>query len=142
MEVTQDIDSLIRILGSPIATDYDMAKMMWCLLGKTFICYNPDEGVAGVWYMKNEEGEWVQDKYCKQLRETISTKVHYKILEAIHSITFQLQTLQQTDRSYESNRQMASRLAAIATNMQTTEEVTKMISIIKYNFVNTETPCT
>ena len=112
----------------------DIGEWIFYILVNKFKCYNPEHSKRGLWYYKDENSVWKHDKYCTKLLYAIMKDVHHTLLYHIHDYTTKMQTMEQTDPSYEAMRKGASSMAVIGVHFRETKKALSLIEELKYIF--------
>ena len=102
--------------GGP-ATEWDLASVLHQLFKDKFVCVSISRNQ---WYECGEH-KWHDIDSGNTLRLFISKTMHTEYLTRIKDATTRMQTMEQTDSSYDALRKRTSRLADIAMSLKKTQ---------------------
>ena len=102
--------------GGP-ATEWDLASVLHQLFKDKFVCVSISRNQ---WYECGEH-KWHDIDSGNTLRLFISKAMHTEYLTRIKDATTRMQTMEQTDSSYDALRKRTSRLADIAMSLKKTQ---------------------
>jgi len=113
---TETIDFFIEQTVSD-ATEFDLATVLYNIFKDRFVCVSIR---TNSWY-EYKNHRWFEIDSGSTLRLCISKDMHHEYLSRIHDYTTRMQTMEQTDQSYEAMRKRTSKLAEIAVYLKKTQ---------------------
>lgn len=99
------------------ATEFDLATVLYNIFKDRFVCVSIRNNC---WY-EYKNHRWFEIDSGNTLRLCISKDMHHEYLSRIHDYTTKMQTMEQTDQSYEAMRKRTSKLAEIAVYLKKTQ---------------------
>jgi P4 family phage/plasmid primase-like protien len=98
-------------------TEFDLATVLFNIFKDRFVCVSISKNI---WYEFNGQ-RWFEIDQGNTLRLCISKDMHQEYLVRIHEHATQMQTMEQTDASYETIRKRTSKMADIAVLLKKTQ---------------------
>lgn len=98
-------------------TEFDLATVLFNIFKDRFVCVSISKNI---WYEFNGQ-RWSENDQGNTLRLCISKDMHQEYLIRIHEYATKMQTMEQTDTSYETIRKRTSKMADIAVLLKKTQ---------------------
>lgn len=98
-------------------TEFDLATVLFNIFKDRFVCVSISKNI---WYEFNGQ-RWFEIDQGNTLRLCISKEMHQEYLVRIHEYATKMQTMEQTDASYETIRKRTSKMADIAVLLKKTQ---------------------